>query len=135
MRLFCLLSAVALLAGCGTATTTGSAAPASSGPPAGRASGPAPHGCAAPGKSVTITNADNGSVVCLTTGGTLTLALSGNAWKKPTVDTGILKPAGDTTFTAVSEGKTSLTSSRPTCPAATIACHALQAFQVQVVVS
>jgi len=135
MRLLCSLAAVALLAGCGTATTTGSPAPAPTGPPAGRASGPAPHGCAAPGPSVTVTDADNGGVVCLTAGGKLTLALTGSGWKKPTVDGAILKPAGDTTFTAVGAGKATLTSSHPACPTGTITCHALQAFLVHVVVS
>jgi hypothetical protein len=133
-RLLAVLGAVLILAGCGTATSP-SAAPASTGPAVGRGTGPTPHGCADPGRSVTVTNTDNGGVVCLTTGGQLTLALTGGGWKQPTVDGNVLKPAGGEKFTAVSAGKATLRSSHPACPTGTVKCHALQAFQVQVVVS
>jgi hypothetical protein len=147
MRLLPLLGAVALLAGCGSTTSTAgtpsgtaaqpsAAAPPASLPPAApRTSGPAPHGCTPPASSVTITDSDNGGVVCVTAGGRLTLHLSGTGWKKPTSDGAILSPAGATTFKAVSEGKTTITSSRPACPSGTVTCHAIQGFQVRVVVS
>jgi hypothetical protein len=84
---------------------------------------------------VTITDADNGGVVCLTAGGELTLRLTPAGWTKPATVGGILAPTGATTFKAVSAGKTTITSSRPACPAGTVSCHALRAFQVRIVVS
>jgi hypothetical protein len=125
-----LITALAL-AGCATAQP----APAPVAAPPARSAVPVPAGCAHPGPAVTVTNADDGGVVCLTTGGTLTLALTGAGWKPPALDGDVLKAAGDKTFTAVSAGKTTLSSSHPACPTGTVKCQALKAFQVRIVVS
>jgi hypothetical protein len=130
------LFAAVTLAGC-SANDSSPTVAASPAPPATRPSAPATEGCDSPGPAVTVTAEDNGSVVCLTTGGVLTLDL-GTGWKAAKVDSTVLKAAGASKFTAATEGKTTITSSHAACPTATkgaVSCGAVQAFQVQVVVS
>jgi hypothetical protein len=126
--------AAVTLAGCGNDS---SSTPTSLAPPATRPSAASAKDCDNPGSAVTVTAKDNGSVVCLTTGGVLTVSL-GAGWKSPVVDGSVLKAAGTGKFTASVEGKTTITSSRAACPSAAagaVSCGAIQAFSVQVVVS
>ncbi len=132
-RTLAVLAMVIVLAGCGTARPAPSASPTD--PAAGRAAGPTPRGCAAPGPTVTVTPADNGGTVCLTAGGVLTLALTGAGWRPPQIHGDALKADGPQRFTSVRAGKASLSSAHPNCPTGTNTCHSLQAFSVQVVVS
>ncbi len=132
-RTLAVLAMVIVLAGCGTARPAPSASPTD--PAAGRAAGPTPRGCAAPGPTVTVTPADNGGTVCLTAGGVLTLALTGAGWRPPQIHGDALKADGPQRFTAVRAGKASLSSAHPNCPTGTDTCHSLQAFSVRVVVS
>jgi hypothetical protein len=130
-----LCAAVVATAGCGADAPAPHRSPAD--PAVGRERGPEPRGCTHPGPAVTVTAADDGGTVCLTTGGRLTLALTGAGWRTPTVQGDALTPAGPRAFTAVRAGKAILQTARPSCPAApgVKTCHSLRAFTVRVVVN
>lgn len=131
--------AAVTLAGCSTSddspstpTVAGSVAP-----PATRPAAAPAKGCDSPGPAVTVTAGDNGSVVCLTAGGVLTVSL-GAGWKAPKTTGSVLKAAGPGKFTAATAGKTEISATRAACPSkstSAVSCGAIQAFQVQVVVS
>lgn len=101
--------------------------------------------------SMTITEADGGRSVCVTTGSTVAVVLHGSAGQPwaPVTGTGAAlragagggsaEPAGTTSarFSAVAPGTATLTSSRPACPspaAGGVSCLARLGFQVTVVV-
>jgi hypothetical protein len=98
-----------------------------------------------------LTAADNNSTVCVTKGGQIRLTLDGTADKPwaaveasgsalTPVNAGIGAPAGDkvSAYRAASDGKVTLTSSRPMCAKAKpgqMQCKALMTWMVTVVVA
>ena len=144
-------SALLLLTGCGTQTGTagaGSVAASPSPSPSSPSSSATKPGCTA---EKALTAADNNSTVCVTKGGQVRLSLDGTADKPwaavevsgsalTPVNAGIGAPAGDkvSAYRAASDGKVTLTSSRPMCAKAKpgqMQCKALMTWMVTVVVA
>jgi hypothetical protein len=141
-------SALLLLTGCGTQTGTAGAGSVAATPSPSPSSSATKAGCKA---EAALTAADNNSTVCVTKGGQVRLALDGTAdkpWAAVEVSGSALTPvnagvgaaAGDTVsaYRAASDGKVTLTSSRPMCAKAKpgqMQCKALMTWMVTVVVS
>ncbi|WP_405726879.1 hypothetical protein OG607_23620 [Streptomyces sp. NBC_01537] len=144
-------SALLLVTGCGTQTGTagaGSVAASPSPSPSSPSSSATKAGCKA---ETALTAADNNSTVCVTKGGQIRLTLDGTADKPwaaveasggalTPVNAGIGAPVGDrvSAYRASSDGKVTLTSSRPMCAKAKpgqMQCKALMTWMVTVVVS
>ncbi len=116
---------------------------------------PGPGGSAGPCHSdtVTLTEADRGTTICVTVGTQIQVYLHGapdSPWSAVTSTGGALRPAasgkrmlpqGVTAgyFEATGPGAATISSSRPACPSATVpggvACGALLGFTVSVTVS
>ena len=141
-------SALLLLTGCGTQTGTAGAGSVAASPSLSPSSSATKTGCKA---EAALTAADNNSTVCVTKGGQVRLSLDGTAdkpWAAVEVSGSALTPvnagvgaaAGDTVsaYRAASDGKVTLTSSRPMCAKAKpgqMQCKALMTWMVTVVVS
>jgi hypothetical protein len=141
-------SALLLLTGCGTQTGTAGAGSVAASPSLSPSSSATKTGCKA---EAALTAADNNSTVCVTKGGQIRLTLDGTADKPwaaveasgsalTPVNAGIGAPAGDkvSAYRAASDGKVTLTSSRPMCAKAKpgqMQCKALMTWMVTVVVA
>jgi hypothetical protein len=145
-------SALLLLTGCGTQTGTAGAGSVAASPSSSSSSSPSGSatkaGCT---EEKALTAADNNSTVCVTKGGQVRLTLDGTADKPwaaveasgsalTPVNAGIGAPAGDkvSAYRAASDGKVTLTSSRPMCAKAKpgqMQCKALMTWMVTVVVA
>lgn len=141
-------SALLLLTGCGTQTGTAGAGSVAASPSLSPSSSATKTGCKA---EAALTAADNNSTVCVTKGGQIRLTLDGTADKPwaaveasgsalTPVNAGIGAPAGDkvSAYRAASDGKVTLTSTRPMCAKAKpgqMQCKALMTWMVTVVVA
>ncbi|WP_329315983.1 hypothetical protein [Streptomyces sp. NBC_01262] len=141
-------SALLLLTGCGTQTGTAGAGSVAASPSPSPSSSATKAGCT---EEKALTAADNNSTVCVTKGGQVRLTLDGTADKPwaavevsgsalTPVNAGIGAPVGDkvSAYRAASDGKVTLTSSRPMCAKAKpgqMQCKALMTWMVTVVVA
>jgi hypothetical protein len=147
-------SALLLLTGCGTQTGDTGAGSVAASPSPSPSSPSSPSGSATKAGCTAekaLTAADNNSTVCVTKGGQVRLTLDGTAdkpWAAVEVSGSALTPvnagvgaaAGDTVsaYRAASDGKVTLTSTRPMCAKAKpgqMQCKALMTWMVTVVVS
>jgi hypothetical protein len=115
------------------------------GSPAPTEASPSDNACPV-GTDQTVTEADNGSTICLALGRMLTVRLGSDnppAWSTPVVNGDALRPATLVPlpaapawyFTAVVSGSAEVTSSRPNCPSAgpgEVGCHSMLAFRLTV---
>jgi hypothetical protein len=130
-------AAALLVAGCGSDTGGAHSLPANAQSPSSAVSTASTAPACAASAEVTVTAADNGKQVCVSTGGRVKVELA-TGWAPVTESGAALAKASGTEFNGAKAGRAELTSAERLCPKPTgksvMGCGALRAWQVTVVV-